>query len=34
MEFSIGGIVGLYGGMICGVLGWWFGRKKAKKNRG
>ncbi len=34
MEFSIGGIVALYGGMIFGILGWWFGRKKAKKNRG
>lgn len=34
MEFSIGGIFGLYGGMIFGILGWWFGRKKAKKNRG
>ena len=34
MEFSIGGIFGLYGGMICGILGWWFGRQKAKKNRG
>jgi hypothetical protein len=20
--------------MLCGLLGWWFGRKKAKKNRG
>lgn len=34
MDISIGGIIGLYGGMICGLLGWWFGRKKAKKNRG
>ncbi|HHW38737.1 MAG TPA: hypothetical protein GXX18_16140 [Bacillales bacterium] len=34
MEVSIGGIIGLYGGMICGILGWWFGRKKARKNRG
>lgn len=34
MEVSIGGIIGLYGGMICGILGWWFGRKKAKENRG
>lgn len=34
MGISIGGIIGLYGGMICGILGWWFGRKKAKKNRG
>lgn len=34
MELSIGGIIGLYGGMICGILGWWFGRKKARENRG
>ncbi len=34
MEVSFGGIIGLYGGMICGILGWWFGRKKARKNRG
>lgn len=34
MEVSIGGAIGLYGGMICGLLGWWFGRKKARKNRG
>ncbi|MGE7694653.1 hypothetical protein ACQKNC_11110 [Lysinibacillus sp. NPDC094177] len=34
MEVSIGGIIGLYGGMICGILGWWFGRKKARENRG
>jgi hypothetical protein len=24
----------LYGGLICGTLGWWFGRQKARKNRG
>jgi hypothetical protein len=34
MEISIGGIIGLYGGLICGTLGWWFGRQKARKNRG
>ncbi len=34
MEISIGGIIGLYGGMTCGILGWWLGRSKAKKNRG
>lgn len=34
MEVSLGGILGLYGGMICGILGWWFGRKKARENRG
>jgi len=31
MEFTIGGIVGIYGGMICGVFGWWFGRKSKEK---
>lgn len=34
MGTSVIGLIGLYGGMICGILGWWFGRKKAKKNRG
>ena len=34
MSVSIGGMIGLYGGMLCGVLGWWFGRKKARENRG
>lgn len=34
MAVSIEGILGLYGGMIFGILGWWFGRKKARKNRG
>ncbi len=34
MELNIGGMIGLYGGVICGLLGWWFGRKKARKNRG
>lgn len=34
MDISIGGMIGLYGGMICGLLGWWFGRRAAKKNRG
>lgn len=34
MEFSIWGIIGLYGGMFCGILGWWFGRRKARENRG
>lgn len=31
---EIGGMIGLYGGLICGLIGWWFGRKLAKKNRG
>lgn len=34
MDGAIGGMVGLFGGMIFGALGWWFGRQKAKKNRG
>ncbi|WP_155591914.1 hypothetical protein [Lysinibacillus cavernae] len=34
MEISIGGVLGLYGGMTCGILGWWLGRRKARKNRG
>lgn len=34
MEINIWGMIGLYGGMICGILGWWFGRKKASENRG
>ncbi|MEG0385722.1 MAG: hypothetical protein RR642_13305 [Solibacillus sp.] len=34
MSVSIGGMIGLYGGMLCGLLGWWFGRKKARENRG
>ncbi|WP_274308493.1 hypothetical protein [Solibacillus daqui] len=34
MGINIGGMIGLYGGMVCGILGWWFGRQKAKKNRG
>lgn len=34
MDISIGGMIGLYGGMFCGLLGWWFGRKKARENRG
>lgn len=33
MVVSIGRLNGLYGGMICEILRW-FGRYKAKKNRG
>lgn len=34
MEMQLGGMLGLYGGMIMGLVGWWFGRKKARENRG
>ncbi|MBS4174812.1 hypothetical protein [Bacillus sp. FJAT-49736] len=34
MEISVGGLVGLYGGLLIGGFGWWFGRKMAHKNRG
>ncbi|OAB36051.1 hypothetical protein [Paenibacillus glacialis] len=34
MEISIGATIGMCMGMICGILGLWFGRKKARKNRG
>lgn len=26
--------VGIYGGLIIGLLGWYFGRRAASKNRG
>ncbi|MGV3465023.1 MAG: hypothetical protein ACO1OT_07005, partial [Heyndrickxia sp.] len=31
---EIGGLIGLYGGLLMGGFGWWYGRKKAMKNRG
>ena len=34
MGVQIGGLVGLLGGMICGLAGWYFGRRSAKKERG
>ncbi|MCP3764562.1 hypothetical protein NLX67_19665 [Domibacillus sp. A3M-37] len=34
MGVQIGGLIGLYGGAVFGILGWWFGRRMAKKQRG
>jgi len=34
MGVQIGGLIGLYGGAVFGILGWWFGRWMAKKQRG
>lgn len=34
MDAAIGGMIGLFGGMIFGAFGWWYGRHKAKQNRG
>lgn len=34
MGVQIGGLIGLYGGAVCGILGWYFGRRMAKKQRG
>ncbi|WP_453995248.1 hypothetical protein [Bacillus nitroreducens] len=34
MEVQIAGMIGLYGGAVLGILGWWFGRRMAKKQRG
>lgn len=34
MGVQIGGLIGLYGGAIFAILGWWFGRRMAKKQRG
>lgn len=31
MEVSIGGMIGLYGGMICGLLGWCLDGKRPEK---
>lgn len=33
MEDQIAGFLGLIGGMIIGILGWYFGRRKARNNR-
>lgn len=33
MEIQYGALLGLYGGLLCGVLGWYFGRRKGEKNR-
>lgn len=34
MEVEVSALVGLLGGMIIGLAGWYFGRKAAKKERG
>src|SRR5699024_772608 len=34
MGIEVGGLIGLLGGMITGLAGWYFGRKQAKKQRG
>lgn len=34
MGAQIGGLIGLYGGLLCGLIGWYVGRKKASKERG
>lgn len=34
MGVQIAGLIGLYGGATIGILGWWFGRRLANKNRG
>ena len=34
MEIQYGALIGLYGGLLFGVLGWFFGRRKSAKNRG
>ncbi|WP_217589468.1 hypothetical protein [Lentibacillus saliphilus] len=34
MDVSIGGLIGVYGGLAIGALAWAFGRKKLKKERG
>lgn len=31
MEIQYGALIGIYGGMFCGLCGWYFGRKKAAK---
>src|SRR5690625_2010148 len=33
MEIQIGGMIGLYGGALIGLIGWYVGRNKAKKQR-
>lgn len=34
MSISIGGMLGLYGGLLFGIFGWWYGRKKSREKRG
>lgn len=33
MEIQIGGFIGLFGGLLFGLAGWYFGRKKAADQR-
>ncbi|ERI07437.1 hypothetical protein [Aneurinibacillus aneurinilyticus] len=34
MTETIGALIGLFGGAVLGLSGWFFGRKRAYKNRG
>ncbi|MCQ4087134.1 hypothetical protein [Saccharibacillus sp. JS10] len=34
VPMNLGGLIGLFGGLILGLLGWAFGRHMQRKNRG
>lgn len=34
MGIQIGGLIGVVGGLLFGIIGWWIGRKQAEKERG
>lgn len=34
MSISVGGLIGVCRGMLCGLLAWWIGRKKTQNQRG